>query len=152
MIVPPFSSSLRMNWTGKSLPVFPANSQSEASPGLIEFVLSMFLCLLINKEANMECLYTLCILQAVQIFTNQFRFGARLHLFKFHPVGKNLMSPQPTAFWESIPSKDLTVFTANSQYKPFSFHKSVILSLFLCFFFNREANLICSVYSFYSIG
>ena len=50
----------------------------------------------------------------------------------------NLQSPQ---FENQSLRKEFIVFPANSQSKAFPLFKAVILSLFICFFSNREANM-----------
>ena len=71
------------------------------------------------------------------------------NVFKFHPVRKNLMSPH---FENQSLRKEFTVFPANSQSEAIPIFIAVILSLFLCLFLKREANMTYSVYTLYSIG
>ena len=69
--------------------------------------------------------------------------------FYFHPLGKKWMSPSQQQLENKSLRKELTVFPADSQSEAFPFLIAVILYLFLCLLLNREANMICSVYTLY---
>ena len=57
-----------------------------------------------------------------------------------------------SSVWESIPQEKFCSLPANSQCEAFHFFKAIILSMFLCIFLKREANMTqCTLYSLYSL-